>query len=187
MASSKRARVHCPALERTQLCKHGPRHRLPGCHFAHSLSELRCPDERVQLYPEAWCRVDRFYGQALSQDQLERFQLYWSAAEWWNLPAWAIALHLLEAHQECYRGMAYPWDFGLLQEQTMICLLRGRFELPFEPYPSFLDRLMQRRHVMIDFGPEGFPLWSLSFRGAEEPLRSRSISCQDEAADEDGS
>ena len=150
MSASKRARAprDIPALHRTQLCVHGPRHDMQDCLFAHRLSELRPPDESVTLYPKVWRHVDRFYGQTLSQDQMERFGMYWAAAEWWDMPLWAIALVLLEGRQECILGMAYPWDFGLQQDQSMLRMLRRQDELPFDSYPALWDRLLGRRQTM---------------------------------------
>ena len=56
-----------------------PDHDAFTCSYAHSLSELRAPDERLVRDDAVWLqyRVDRFYGQFLHPDQVHRIKYHY--------------------------------------------------------------------------------------------------------------
>jgi len=57
---------------RISLCPLGGECRDENCPLAHRLCELRPPNEAEQLYREIWASgVDRWYGQALSEEQVK--------------------------------------------------------------------------------------------------------------------
>ncbi len=65
-------------MYRTQLCFNGPTCRRARCHYAHSLGDLLEPDETRLLYTQQWHGhdMDRFSGQSMSGEQIERIRLY---------------------------------------------------------------------------------------------------------------
>ena len=137
----------------TQLCRHGPEHSMSSCAFAHRLAELRPPIEHVRRFDGAWggCQFDRFYGQYMSDEQIDRFWVYWHAHPH-ERPAWAVGLYLLLMNAESTHGMAYSWDFGLsLDIDLLICgrnLDGSAGQVPFRYYPRLWDRLGDRRRAM---------------------------------------
>ena len=148
-------------LFRTQLCDHGPDHTMSGCVFAHSLSELTCPDERRVLYPEVWERglVHRWYGQAINSRMTSLLQrCYATGAVTENRPLWAVGLYLLEKRAECTAGLGYPWDFGLRGDLAMLRSIRGTNTLPFPFYDNLWQRLEARRQLMLRFEVGPSPL-----------------------------
>ena len=142
---------HVNELWKTRLCSNGPGHEAtyPGCIFAHSLQDLRPPDERRDNLSEAWelGRVDRFYGQLLSDSQLGNIRLYWCRAEASARPLWAIGLFLLQHKTESVTGFAYPWDFGLSADWRDLCSARGGVP-DCQGYPELWPRLHRRRLAM---------------------------------------
>ena len=155
MADGARDDPRSRDLWRTSLCSHGAEHasRDPHCRFAHSLSELRCPDESRVGYGDEWSHhnVDRFYGQAMSRDQLDRIWRYYNGTARCDRPLWAIGLYLLELREECSLGLALPWDFGLVRDyDDLVAARRGR-QCPFRLYPQIWERLHQRRSVLLDY------------------------------------
>ena len=78
---------------RIVLCKHGPYHTNRTCGYARSLQDLMPPNESKRAHDEVWCdRVDRFFGQNMSAEQIERFLWYCRNTEEWNKPLWCHAL-----------------------------------------------------------------------------------------------
>ena len=145
----------------TQLCSLGPSHVSSGrepCRFAHSLGELRAPIEIRHRYDHYWQmrQVDRFYGQQLSREQIERFKRYWSHGRRDDRPSWAVGLRLLLVNEELSRGMAHSWDFGLSLDIDVLRTLRnydrGAPRLPFSFYEGLWPRLERRRAVMNQDG-----------------------------------
>ena len=141
----------------TQLCSHGPGHtssRDEPCRFAHSLGELRAPIEIRFRYDHYWReqQVDRFYGQDLSQRQIERFKHYWDTGPRDDRPSWAVGLRLLLKRQECTQGMAHSWDFGLSLDLEVLRSLRNYDHsaprLPFMYYEDLWPRLRRRQAAM---------------------------------------
>ena len=140
-------------LWRTSLCRHGSCHTMRGCAYAHSLSELRPPDESCQSYGDQWRlhRMDRFYGQVMSSEQLDRIRWYFDRTPQAERPLWAIGLYLLVHRRESQCGYAYPWDFGIARDYDD--LLERRFDrgCPFSTYPMVWERLQRRRERMIGY------------------------------------
>ena len=95
-----------PHLWRSQLCAHGPtcsRYAAGTCGFAHSLAGLLPPDEYFQTYDGVWSDVvDRWYGQQMTQHQVDRIRrYYWDTPEL-ERPVWDKALwwYCTGAHPE---------------------------------------------------------------------------------------
>ena len=141
----------------TALCRHGPEHRHSSCRFAHALSELRSPIESTNTYSELWQRgaFDRFYGQRLGERQLATFCFYFRRTPSCDLPQWAIGLYLLVHGQECLRGRAHSWDFGIVADYRDLLARRRDASLPFPVMDGLWDRLSARREVLR--------LWPLPF------------------------
>lgn len=142
-------------LWRTSLCRHGPDHgqRQPDCRFAHSLFDLRRPDESRVSYATQWSHhtMDRFYGQRMSPQQLERIRTYYRLTRTCDLPLWSIGLRLLDADQESTIGFAYPWDFGLVRDYDDLLEARLVRSCPFMTWPGLWDRLARRRAILLTY------------------------------------
>ena len=147
-------------LWRTQLCAHGPHHLMPGCRFAHSLSQLCAPDERINSYGQRWREhaVDRFYGQEMSRDQIRRICRYYCHEEFCDLPLWSHALRVLDQGIEGHCGYAFPWDFGLSRDYDDLLDRRLRRQCPFQGYPFLWARLGRRRELLIRYDYPVHPL-----------------------------
>ena len=139
-------------LWRCRLCAHGPTHglRFPECRFAHSLSELRRPDERQRSYAHQWeqGKVDRFYGQRLYSTQIDRIRRYYNHTPICEVPVWAIGLFLIDSDLEKRQGYAYPWDFGLVGDYDHVKQLRVDRSFPCSEYPGLWRRLRERHAVL---------------------------------------
>jgi len=62
---------------RTKLCGYGKKCQIDGCQRAHRLSELLPPDEGSERLDSVWRNgVDRWYGQALSHEQINLLLRY---------------------------------------------------------------------------------------------------------------
>ena len=143
-------------LWRITLCCHGSEHARqdPECRFAHSLSELRRPVETRVGYGDqrSGHNVDRFYGQRMSRDQLDRFWRYYNATPVCERPMWATGLHVLELGGECSLAVEFPWDFGFVGDYEELFEARARLGLrrPFRFYPHIWERLNRRRSALHD-------------------------------------
>jgi len=140
-------------LWRTALCRHGPSCNYPGCRFAHRLCDLRRPDESVALYTNQWQRghVDRFYGQSMPAEQLERIRMYYDNTPICDLPLWAIGLYLISTRQELIMGFSYQWDFGLSQDFDDLFEARCGRGRVFTFWADLWERLQQRRRVLLSY------------------------------------
>ena len=144
--------ARCPhQLLKTTLCVHGRGCDYPDCRFAHGLDELRSPDESRVSFSDQWrlCRVDRFYGQRMSAEQLERIKTYFHGTPTSDLPLWVIGLNLLDTRCECVMGFAYSWDFGLSSDHRELVDRRYDRECPFDTYERLWDRLEARRERLL--------------------------------------
>ena len=71
-------------LHKIRLCENY-KHSYKDCAFAHTLAELRAPDDTDGLWDKVWERnqkgVDRWYGQVLSPTQRKTIKdyFYWLA------------------------------------------------------------------------------------------------------------
>ena len=95
--------------------------------------------------------MDRFYGQRMSAEQLERIQAYYAVTPMCDLPLWAIGLRLIAAEQEAVLGFAYPWDFGLTRDYDDLRAARLERGRPFESWPGLWDRLNERRRILLTY------------------------------------
>ena len=138
-------------LRCTQLCTNMPGCLRQDCRFAHSLAALSPPDETSVHYSKVWADglVHRWFGQAISAETMNLIKFYWeNGPKVDNRPLWAIGLYLFTQDAEAQRGIAYPWDFGLVQDQTMLRIIRRSSVLPFESYPGLWARLQDRKSVL---------------------------------------
>jgi len=77
----------------TKLCPPGSDCEGQTCAFAHHLRELRPPNEMDQLYDCAWADgVDRWFGQTMQPEQMERFLFYYNSTPAYEVPVWAHGL-----------------------------------------------------------------------------------------------
>jgi len=127
-----------------------------GCSFAHSFVELMPPDERGSMLPEAWtgCYVDRWYGQNMSGQQLERIRFYSEGIEPCELPLWVRGLFWFDAFGDIVaRGGLCPmtlmeacgaWDFDLHADQQMLCFRTVDSAMPFDVVDNFESAFARR-------------------------------------------
>ena len=159
-------------LWRTSLCFHGAEHgqSRPDCRFAHSLSELRPPDERFFSYEDQWRNVDRFYGQFMDDDQLERIRKYYVTTPPCERPLWSVGLYLIAIGAECRLGFALPWDFGLVRDYDDLLDRRRYRSCPFRQWPGLWYRLSLRRQTLLSYEspPHQLGLVSPSSRDASQ-------------------
>ena len=136
-------------LWRCRLCKHGADHgrHHPECNFAHSLCELLPPDERFEIYPQAWSRgVDRFYGQPMSEEQVNRIKSYHDHTPWHEVPVWVYALRFSQSLKTSFViDYYFPWDYGLSTDCQLLCRYRVGGRMPFESMPGLWERLHRHR------------------------------------------
>ena len=153
-------------LRRTCLCRHGPEHRDPDCRYAHSLSQLRGPDESVKSYADQWASgtMDRFYGQDMPRSQLNRIRRYYEQTHPCELPLWAVGLYLIASGKECDQGLAYSWDFGIVQDYDELLSRRYVREVPFRVWPGLWDRLAERRQRLLHYE---YPCHELGLRAPD--------------------
>ena len=136
-----------PDFLKIELCRHGwtCRHRQAGdCSYAHVLHELRPPNESCRPYPGVWRDgVDRFYGQRMGREQIERIKTYYNEAPRCDRPMWSHALYWYVSERGSFDD--YPYDFGLEQDWKSVCMFRVPSKQPFEWAPRLWDRIEQRR------------------------------------------
>ena len=100
--------------------------------FAHRLSDLLPPREVFQEYLGVWNNgVDRWYGQDMPVEQLDRIKKYYNETHPRDKPVWAYALKWFYAQDELGMYERFEWDFGIWQDA--LSLQRGRIQdrLPF--------------------------------------------------------
>ena len=142
-------------LYRTRACRHYAadqnNHDFRGCKYYHDLQDAQPPLETEHLYDYVWssCQVDRFYGQAMLDEQVLMIKAMWSVAPPPDRPLWATALVLLSEGAELEAGFAYPWDFGLCSDSWNLQRTRRGGLRPFDWMPHLWDRLSARREVMM--------------------------------------
>ena len=107
-------------------------------------------DEYFQTYDGVWLDgVDRWYGQQMSQQQIERIRgYYWDTAEL-ERPVWAKALwwYCTGAHPEIYRDCG--WDFGLWSDlQAVVWRRKVQDWRPFRWSESLWERMAERRSCL---------------------------------------
>ena len=152
--------MDCWELWRTRLCDHGPWHECRDCPYAHSLRDLRAPDESDRWHAWRWqlYEVDRFYGQAMSEQQLRRIRWYYRQTPMCDVPVWAQGLCLLETQRELSGGYAYEWDFGLARDMEDLLERRRSRSPPFRLYQDLWPRLEARRLTTVGYTHPPHPL-----------------------------
>ena len=114
-------------------------HKKDRCTFAHKLYELRLPSCGKS---KAWDdnRIDRWCGQALSEDQRNLFHIYWHSTPPQERPLWAVALdwHLRNGSTDEHPNL--PWDFGLFADWWPVSQFVKKDE---ELWSKLMQRLQQ--------------------------------------------
>ena len=101
-----------PGLYKTQLCYHGQHHAMPECAYAHSLSEVRPPDQRLCRCSH-WHNCHFYVGQRWSHGVRDLFLWYIGCTAVEHFPPWALAALWF------YKGAGIAWlplagyDFGI--------------------------------------------------------------------------
>ncbi len=137
-----------PDAWRVALCRHGLECKYlqaQQCSFAHSLRELRPPFEDHILYDQVWRDgVDRWYGQDLTTEQLNRIKWYWQHTPPHQRPAWAWGLYWFQSNEELGFEPKLGEDFGLGADVSLMLSLRSGGQRPFRWMPGFWERIEQR-------------------------------------------
>ena len=143
-----------PDLWRCTLCKHGMdcrMHQEGVCGFAHSLGELRPPDERICLYKQFWTDgVDRWYGQCMTEEQVERVLQYVRKTALCDMPTWCQGLmwYVTSAPADAEKYRSFPADFNINQDWDSVRMYRKDKHRPFYWCPDFWRRVLRRRVAM---------------------------------------
>ena len=110
------------------------------------------PNESVRAYEGVWRDgVDRFFGQAMSDEQIRRIKTYYERTETLDRPMWSRALYWY-----CTRKGSFddcPYDFGLEQDWKTVCMFRVYSRRPFEWAPQLWDRIEERRKRLKQAAP----------------------------------
>ena len=134
-------------LHRVELCKHGMNcsyNQQGVCAYAHHLYELMPPNESVRAYEGVWKDgVDRFFGQAMSDEQIRRIKTYYERTEKYDRPMWSHALCWFCSNTGSFAE--YPHDFGLEQDWKTVSMFRVHSWKPFQWMPGLWDRIEERR------------------------------------------
>ena len=146
---------YCPDLWRTCLCMFGPRCRRRHCWFAHRLCELRAPDESRIPYPLAWAKgVDRWFGQSMTREQVDRIATYYEDTPHGEVPQWVHGLLWMTRGEQWIGAVCLQWDYGLEMDQHML-RVRRRGSLPFEVMDGLWAAMHTRRvHLRAFAAPE---------------------------------
>ena len=126
-------------------------HQEEVCGFAHSLGELRPPDERICLYKQFWTDgVDRWYGQCMTEEQFERVLQYVRKTALCDMPTWCQGLmwYVTSAPADAERYRSFPADFNINQDWDSVRMYRKDKHRPFYWCPDFWRRVLHRRVAM---------------------------------------
>ena len=110
---------------------------------------------RITLYPRTWAdyKIDRFYGQVLSQEQISRIRVYGDQTPRHELPLWFYAFRFAMSRGHCADeslGHAFmPWDYGLDADCRLLCRMRRDGRVPFESIPQLWQSLETRRQGLV--------------------------------------
>ena len=89
--------------------------------------DLLPPREWRKEYPGVWKDgVDRWYGQDMPVEQLERIKKYYKETHSRDKPVWAYALRWFYAQEPLGMYPMFQWDFGIWQDA--LSLQRGRIQ-----------------------------------------------------------
>jgi len=136
-------------LWRVRLCHHGPTCDHRNCGFAHSLADLRAPNESSRHYPEVWEKgVDRWFGQPLKDEQIKIIQDYYELTPERHLPQWSRALRYCTSGRHDVKERHHVWDYGLNQDCELLCLHRKEHRLPFRFQDKAWDMLEAQKQKL---------------------------------------
>ena len=102
-------------------------------------------------YPQVWDdhKVDRFYGQRMSPEQIERIRYYDECTPRQDLPLWVYGVRYAASKGGCAKsslGDAFlPWDYGLDADCRQMCRMRCDGRVPFAPWKELWESLEKRR------------------------------------------
>ena len=139
-----------PNIRCVRLCTHGKDCKHQRCGFAHSLAELRAPNETARLYPEVWDKgVDRWHGQPLNEEQIRTFHKYYAETRERHVSQWVRALRYCISGNFDFTERHYCWDYGLGKDCELLCMQRRDGRLPFSFQKGVWDLLEARKHKLI--------------------------------------
>lgn len=115
------------------------------CHYAHSLRELLPPDETDEIDEGAWDECDRWYGQAMTSDQLSRIQQLYMTTPPHCIPVWAHGLRYWCMKTTLPHDNFLEWDYGLTRDVRELIFYRYGQESPFEFVEGLWAQLETRR------------------------------------------
>ena len=141
-----------PDLLCVELCRHGitcKRRKAGSCGYAHALQELRPPNESRRGYGGVWKDgVDRFYGQRMTETQIERVMWYYERTCESERPMWSHALRWYIKGEDLYSDLQA--DFGIDQDWNTVSMFRKHKALPFSWAPRFWERISKRSQMLQD-------------------------------------
>ena len=76
--------------------------------------------------------MDRFFGQRMSQAQIERVRTYFVQSPPWERPVWAKCMCWFHQGEELLKYPDCGWDFGLWQDVLTMQCARKVYSRPFE-------------------------------------------------------
>ena len=136
--SSSSIRCADPAAWRTRLCPLRKKCRDEVCNHAHSLEELRAPDERRVLHPEIWrAGINRYYDQAMSLELLDVFNDYYHDTYQHECPLWAHALYYTMFKMHLLADIHFPGT--MISRRIGTCFYEGELAVnsPLSRSPQF--------------------------------------------------
>ena len=103
-----------PGLFKTQLCYHVDKkgHDRASCSYAHSLSEVRPPDQRL-CSCSAWRNCHYYVGQTWSQGVSGLFLWYVEHSPIVEFPQWALAAYWFYKPEDVAWMPFAGYDFGI--------------------------------------------------------------------------
>jgi len=133
---------------RTTLCPYGSKCVSLGCPRAHSLAELLPPDEAAERLDAVWKEgVDRWFGQILSQRQIELLMSYYQVTPTHMVPLWMHGLLYVLRHQNYVEHLHFSWDYDLSSDLVSLQDRRSG-PVPFVYMESLWEDLEARRRLL---------------------------------------
>ena len=133
---------------RTSLCKYGPNCQIYQCSRAHTLCQLRSPDEGSEQHDSIWHDgVDRWCGQELSREQIKLLLRYYHETPFYMVPPWMHGLLYVIRAQNYVEHLHMPWDYGLCEDIEFLKRYR-RGRVPFVYMAYLWEDLHERRNML---------------------------------------
>ena len=122
-------------LYRTQLCRYGLPCSDDGRTYVHRRSELRALYEVEDDRSYAWAtyRVDRWFGQVLSDSQLQTLFACLSGTPISEIPIWALGMQWFYRYMPSSYASCCGWDFNLSADISSHQRYRRDPDISFEP------------------------------------------------------